>query len=134
MVARIAGSLGPRRRGLTRDTCVSPRHGVFVPSHAIEYVESAGNYVRIHVGPEEHRLRMRLNEIVQVLDPAAFVRIHRTVVVNVAFVAEIQPWFSGDAIVILRDGAKLRLSRHYRGAMESTFGLTADSLTLDPSR
>ena len=41
-------------------------------------------------------------------------------------VAEIQPWFSGDAVVILRDGTKLRLSRHYRGAIESTFALESD--------
>jgi two-component system, LytTR family, response regulator len=127
------GALTPRRYP-DRILVTKRGHGVFVPSHAIEYIESAGNYVRIHVGAEEHRLRMRLNDMVQVLDPAAFVRIHRTVVVNVAFVAEIQPWFSGDAIVILRDGAKLRLSRHYRAAMESTFGLTVDSLTVDPSR
>jgi DNA-binding LytR/AlgR family response regulator len=61
------------------------------------------------------------------LDPSRFARIHRTIIVNVGAVAEIQPWFSGDAIVILRDGAKLRLSRHYRAAIEAAFGLARDS-------
>jgi two-component system, LytTR family, response regulator len=106
-------------------------HGVFVLARDIDYVESAGNYVRLHVGPNEHRLRIRLSDIEQQLDPSRFARIHRTVIVNVASIAEIQPWFSGDAVVILRDGNKLRLSRHYRGAIESTFGLTSDGLALD---
>ena len=106
-------------------------HGVFVSAHDIDYVESAGNYVRLHVGLDEHRLRIRLSDMEQQLDPSRFARIHRTVIVNVASIAEIQPWFSGDAIVILRDGNKLRLSRHYRGAIESTFGLTSDGLALD---
>ena len=106
-------------------------HGVFVSARDIDYVESAGNYVRLHVGADEHRLRIRLSDMEQQLDPSRFARIHRTVIVNVASIAEIQPWFSGDAVVILRDGNKLRLSRHYRGAIESTFGLTNDGLALD---
>jgi two-component system LytT family response regulator len=87
----------------------------------VDFIESSGNYVRMHVGASEHRLRVRLTEMEQQLDPSRFVRIHRTVIVNVARVAEIQPWFSGDAIVILQDGRKLRLSRSYRGAIESRF-------------
>ena len=98
-------------------------HGVFVSAHTISYIESAGNYVRIHAGADEHRLRVRLSDIEQQLDPARFARIHRTIIVNTNAVAEIQPWFSGDAVVILRDGTRLRLSRHYRGSIEATFGL-----------
>ena len=98
-------------------------HGVFVSLDDVDFIESAGNYVRLHVGTEEHRLRVRLSDIEQQLDPMRFARIHRTVIVNVARVAEIQPWFSGDAVVILRDATKLRLSRHYRGGIESRFAL-----------
>jgi two-component system LytT family response regulator len=125
--APVTGAPPGTRRYPDRILVTKRGHGVFVPAHTIEYVESAGNYVRIHVGPDEHRLRMRLNDIEHALDPSRFVRIHRTVIVNVAYVAEIQPWFSGDAIVILRDGAKLRLSRHYRAAIESAFGLARDT-------
>ena len=130
-VAPVTGAPPAPRRYPDRILVTKRGHGVFVPAHTIEYVESAGNYVRIHVGPDEHRLRMRLNEIAQALDPSRVVRIHRTVIVNVAYVAEIQPWFSGDAIVIMRDGAKLRLSRHYRAAIESAFGLARD-ISLGP--
>ena len=99
---------------------------MFVSLAEVDYIESAGNYVRLHVGTEEHRLRIRLTEMEQQLDRSRFARIHRTVIVNVSRVAEIQPWFSGDAIVILRDGTKLRLSRHYRGAIEATFALETE--------
>ena len=102
-------------------------HGVFVSIDEVDYIESAGNYVRLHVGADEHRLRVRLSDLEQQLDPMRFARIHRTVIVNVARVAEIQPWFSGDAVVILRDATKLRLSRHYRGAMEERFAIDPDT-------
>lgn len=119
-----SGPSGGSARRYPERLLVSKRgHGVFVATNTITYVESAGNYVRIHVGPDEHRLRIRLSDIEQQLDPSRFARIHRTIIVNVGAVAEIQPWFSGDAVVILKDGTRLRLSRHYRGAIEATFGL-----------
>jgi two-component system LytT family response regulator len=129
--AGLAAAAPNARRYPERILVTRRGHGVFVPLQDIDYVESAGNYVRLHVGTEEHRLRIRLSDMEAQLDPSRFARIHRTVIVNVGAVAEIQPWFSGDAIVILKDGAKLRLSRHYRGAIESTFGLSADGLALD---
>jgi two-component system LytT family response regulator len=114
---------GPARRFPDRILVSRRGHGVFVTLADVDYIDSAGNYVRLHVGAEEHRLRMRLSDAEEQLDPSRFVRIHRTVIVNVDRVAEIQPWFSGDAVVILRGGAKLRLSRHYRALVESRFGL-----------
>jgi len=99
-------------------------HGVFVTLADVDYVESAGNYIKLHIGTESHRLRVRLSDMEQRLDPTRFARIHRTVIVNITRVAEIQPWFSGDAIVMLANGTKLRLSRHYRAAIEAMFGLT----------
>ena len=98
-------------------------HGVFVTLADVDYVESAGNYIKLHVGTDSHRLRVRLSDMERRLDPSRFARIHRTVIVNITRVAEIQPWFSGDAIVMLTNGTKLRLSRHYRSAIEAMFGL-----------
>ena len=111
------------RRQFPSRILVSRRgHGVFVALAEVDYIESAGNYVRLHVGRQEHRMRMKLSDAEQQLDPARFVRVHRTMIVNVDRIAEIQPWFSGDAVVILRNGSKLRLSRHYRGGVEARFG------------
>jgi len=125
------GAPGAARRYPERILVTKRGHGVFISAHEIDYVESAGNYVRIHVGVDELRLRIRLSDMEQQLDPSRFARIHRTIIVNVGAVAEIQPWFSGDAVVILKDGVKLRLSRHYRGAIESTFGLVTGGLAFD---
>ena len=122
--ATAAAAPGTGVRRLPERILVQRRgHGVFVSLEEVDYVESAGNYVRLHVGTEEHRLRVRLSDLEQQLDPMRFARIHRTVIVNITRVAEIQPWFSGDAVVILRDATKLRLSRHYRGAIEARFAL-----------
>lgn len=123
-VTAAPASRTPNGKPFPERILVSRRgHGVFVALTDVDYVESAGNYVRLHVGPQEHRLRMKLGDAELQLDPARFVRVHRTVIVNIDRIAEIQPWFSGDAVIILRNGTKLRLSRHYRGAVESTFGL-----------
>jgi two-component system LytT family response regulator len=95
----------------------------FVRLSDVDYLESAGNYVTLHAGEARHQVRERIGELARRLDPRRFVRIHRTAIVNVDRVREIQPWFSGDAVVILHSGRKLRLSRMYRAALEETFGL-----------
>ena len=59
------------------------------------------------------------------LDPRAFIRIHRRYIVNVDRIVEVQPWFAGDAIVVLRNGAKLRLSRTYRERLHARLGARA---------
>jgi two-component system LytT family response regulator len=84
----------------------------------VDYIESAGNYVRLHAGAETHMLRERVTELALRLDPARFARIHRGTIVNLDRIKEIQPWFSGDALVILRSGMKLRLSRLFRSALD----------------
>lgn len=88
----------------------------FVRVAEIDRIESAGNYARLHVGRTAHLVRDTLCALETRLDPSRFGRIHRRVIVNLARVREIQPWFGGDQIVILADGLKLRLSRSYREA------------------
>jgi two-component system LytT family response regulator len=89
-----------------------------VNARDIDYIESAANYVRLHVGGEAFMLREPIGTITAQLDPGRFARIHRRVIVNLARVREIEPWFSGDAIVTLHDGKKLRVSRSQRGAFQ----------------
>jgi two-component system LytT family response regulator len=121
--------VAPPPRRLPERILVSRRgHGVFVSLDEVDYIESSGNYVRLHTGSSEHRLRVRLGDMEDQLDPSRFVRIHRTVIVNIARVAEIQPWFAGDAIVILRDGTKLRLSRSYRSGLMDRFAPDGERL------
>lgn len=86
----------------------------FVPVADIDFIEASSNYVLLHVGARSHRVRMSLRNLVEQLDPVRFVRIHRSRVVQVDRIREIQPWFTSDYIAVLRDGRKLRVSRSYR--------------------
>lgn len=87
---------------------------VFVRTEAIEWIESAGNYVRLHVGSQGYLLRQALSRVDTMLDPRRFVRIHRSAIVNLDCVEELRPLFSGDYQVRLRDGTRLTLSRTFR--------------------
>ncbi|MDB4907115.1 MAG: LytTr DNA-binding region [Gemmatimonadetes bacterium] len=80
----------------------------------VDWLETEGNYVRIHVGKESYLLRQTAARMESDLDPRRFVRVHRRYLVNLSRVVEVQPWFGGDAVLVLRDGYKLRLSRTYR--------------------
>ncbi|HEX7979939.1 MAG TPA: LytTR family DNA-binding domain-containing protein [Gemmatimonadaceae bacterium] len=80
----------------------------------VDWFETDGNYVRVHVGKSAYLIRSTANRLQEELDPRRFARIHRRFLVNVDRVVGLEPWFGGDAIVLLRDGSKLRLSRNYR--------------------
>jgi two-component system LytT family response regulator len=83
----------------------------------VQWFETKGNYVILHVGKEQHAVRETLGALVTRLDPARFVRIHRRVVVAIDAMLELQPWFGGDQVMLLRDRTQLRVSRSYREAL-----------------
>ena len=85
-----------------------------IPIAEVDWFEAEGNYVRVHVGREAHLLRQPISRLERELDPRRFARVHRSFLVNVTRVVEVQPWFGGDAVLVLRDGTKVRLSRTYR--------------------
>ncbi len=86
----------------------------FLRVDEIDWIEAAGNYVKLHVGRETHMIRETMNGIEGKLDPDKFLRIHRSTVVHIDRIKELHPMFSGDYAVILRDGTELALSRNYR--------------------
>ena len=83
----------------------------------VQYIESDGNCVILHVGRDRYQLRETLTSIESRLDPRRFVRIHRRTIIEIRAMRELQPWFGGDQIMILRDGTKLRVSRNYRAVV-----------------
>jgi two-component system LytT family response regulator len=95
----------------------------FVKTADIDWIEADRNYVRLHVGSTAHSIRERISGIEETLDPRLFARIHRSTIVNLNRVREMQQWFSGDYVVILDDGTRLRLSRHYRDRVEKQVGV-----------
>jgi two-component system LytT family response regulator len=95
---------------------------VLVSIKSVDWVEAADNYVRLHVGEESHLLRETLQNIQLRLDPARFLRIHRSTLVNIERIKELHPLFHGDHAVILQDGTELVLSRRYRPQLEAALG------------
>jgi two-component system, LytTR family, response regulator len=80
----------------------------------IDWIQASGNYVKIKVGPEHYTLREGIGRIAQRLDSKAFVRIHRSIIVNAQRIRELQPCNSGEYMVVLKDGKELSCSRGYR--------------------
>jgi two-component system LytT family response regulator len=87
----------------------------------VDWVESEANYVRLHVGPASYLIRGNLGKLEEKLAAFGFVRVHRRFLVNVDRVTEVQPWFGGDAILVLSNNAKVRLSRTFREPFERRF-------------
>jgi two-component system LytT family response regulator len=110
--------------GMHPDRLAVKREGTvyFVKIADVDWVEAASNYVRLHTGRETHLLRESMTGIGARLDPRRFLRIHRTAIVNVDRIRELQPWFSGEYIVILQDGTKLKVSRGYRDVVTRWLG------------
>jgi len=85
----------------------------------IDFIEADGNYAKLHVGRKAHLLREKMHDLEGRLDPAKFVRIHRSIIVNLDRIKELHPHFNGDYIVALEDGRQLRLSRTRRENLEA---------------
>jgi two-component system LytT family response regulator len=112
----------PGRRGPERLMVKSGGRIYFVRIEDIDWIEAAGNYVRLHVANEDHLLRETLSALEKRLDPARFVRIHRSTIVNLDRIREIQPAFHGDYVIVLQDGKELALSRSCRDRLEESLG------------
>ncbi len=94
---------------------------IFIKIQDVDWIESAGNYIRLHIGKETHLLRETMNNIEKKLDPEKFVRIHRSSIVNVDRIQELQTWFNGEYCVILENGEKLTLGKKYKEQFKTMF-------------
>jgi LytTr DNA-binding domain len=92
---------------------------VMVEVADIDWIEASGNYAILHVGGETFEIRSSLAKLEGELDPKRFVRVHKSYIVNIARVAEVTPWISGDWRIRLQDGAEVNLSRRYRQRFEA---------------
>jgi len=91
----------------------------FVDVASVDWFEAHGNYVRLHVGSTTHVVRETISAIEAALNPSQFARIHRGTIVNIDRIRELQPWFAGDYLMILKDGTQLKLSRTYREQLQT---------------
>ncbi|MCI0485718.1 MAG: LytTR family DNA-binding domain-containing protein [Blastocatellia bacterium] len=97
-------------------------HVFFVRAEEIDWIEAEGNYVRLHVGRETYLLRDTISGLEEQLDPRNFLRVHRSAIVNIDRIQELQPWFHGEYKIILQDGMELTLSRTYREKLNEFLG------------
>jgi len=100
-------------RYLTRIAVKGDGRAYFVRVEEIDWIEAADNYARLHAGGTSHLVRETLRTLEAKLDPHTFMRVHRSAIVNMDAIRELQPWFHGDHVMILRSGARLTCSRRY---------------------
>jgi two-component system LytT family response regulator len=91
---------------------------LFLDPGDIDWVEAAGNYVKLHVGENEYIVRESITRLENMLATRHFARVHRSTIVNLNRVRELRPWFSGEMIIVMQNGTELKLSRTYRKDLE----------------
>jgi two-component system LytT family response regulator len=94
----------------------------FLLTSEIDWIEAEGNYVNVHTAQKSHLLRESISNLEAQLDPREFIRIHRSTIVNLRRIKELQPWSHGEYHVILHDGTELTLSRNYRDNLQNVLG------------
>jgi two-component system LytT family response regulator len=130
------GELSRRLVGLLEDRA-APRAGeppltrlvvkrdgrvAFVRVDELDWIEAADYCVKLHTQGQVHLLRESLNALEARLDPAKFFRVHRSAIVNLDRIRELQPYFKGEHVLILQDGTRLKLSRARRDDLETRLG------------
>jgi two-component system, LytTR family, response regulator len=94
----------------------------FLETNEIDWIQAEGNYVSVHTGKKSHLLRETISSLENQLDPKKFLRIHRSAIVRIDRIKELQPWFHGEYHVVLNDGTQLTLSRNYRDRLQEALG------------
>ena len=87
---------------------------IFIKVSDLDWIDAAGNYVRLHANGESHMMRETMSRLEERLDDTQFIRIHRSTIVNIERIRELQQQFHGDYLVVLKSGQRLTLSRSYR--------------------
>jgi two-component system LytT family response regulator len=111
-------------RHLKRLAVRSPGKTYFVNVDEVDWIGAAENYVEIHIGAATHLVHVTMNALEASLDPAMFIRIHRSIIVNISRIRELQSAMHGEFVVLLRNGIRLQSGRTYHAQLKA--------LTLNP--
>ncbi len=118
---KLLGAINREKKYLKRIMVNAGSRLFFVKTGDIMYVSSDEKYVKLHTDKETHLIRETMNSMEARLDPAKFARIHRSYLVNLDFIQEMQPWSHGDYVIILKNGTKLTASRRFRDRLIGRF-------------
>lgn len=119
LISRITGALQSRQASSPQRLVVRTRGKVeLLRVEQIDWIEAKHNYLRLHVGNDVHMLRQTIGEIESRLEPTQFLRIHRSLIVNVDRIRQLQACGYGEYLVVLHNGKSLPLSRGYRDRLD----------------
>lgn len=107
-------ALAPARAGADRLAVKVGERLLYLRMQDFDWVEAAGDLVRIHLGKQVYEHRTTLSQLEQRLPKDRFVRIHRSTIVNTERIREFHPWFQGDWMIVLGDGTRLQTGKSYR--------------------
>jgi two-component system, LytTR family, response regulator len=121
-LSNLLADLKPEPKSPDRLPIKADGRVLFLKMDQIDWIEAADNYVHLHAGQESHMIRETMAAIETRLSPNKFLRISRSVIVNIEHVKELQPMFHGEYTVILHNGTRLTLSRSYREKLHQLLG------------
>jgi len=121
-ILRMVSTVPPTNRSLDRLVVKSGGTTRFIRVVDIDWIEAAGVYVNLHVAGKELLYRAALNELVDKLDPMRFIRVHRSAIVNIESILQLEPISHGEFEVVLKNGSRARVSRTYRAQLEKRLG------------
>jgi two-component system, LytTR family, response regulator len=112
-----------RARYLSRFTVRNGTRTQFIPASSVDYLEAESNYVRLRVGDHSYLIRDTLTALGERLDPAQFLRVHRSLIVQTSRIVEIESLFAGEYVLFLSTGRRLTTGRTYRAAVQAALGI-----------
>jgi two-component system LytT family response regulator len=121
-LARLLEQMAKKRDYLERIPVPSKGRFLFLNVRDLDWVEAEGNYLRLHGNGVSHLVRGNMNDMERKLDPAKFMRIHRSTIVNLQRIREVQPWFHGHHRVVMNNGQELKLSRYQKDKLRALLG------------
>ena len=119
---QMVSKIPPQSRRWDRLVVKSAGSTRFLRVVEIDWIEAAGVYVTLHIAGKEFLYRASLAELAEKLDPQRFIRIHRSAIVNIESIVQLEPATHGEFDVVLRNGSRTRVSRTYRAQLEQRLG------------
>jgi two-component system LytT family response regulator len=123
-IMALLETIASPHRHLKRMAVRSPGKTYFVNVDEVDWIGAAENYVELHIGDASHLVHVTMNALEASLDPGMFIRIHRSIIVNIGRIQELHSAMHGEFMVLLRNGTRLQSSRTYHTQLKA--------LTLNP--
>ena len=119
---QMVSRMPPQSRRWDRLVVKSAGSTRFLRVAEIDWIEAAGVYVTLHVAGKDFLYRASLTELAEKLDPQRFIRVHRSAIVNIESIVQLEPATHGEFEVVLKNGSRTRVSRTYRAQLEQRLG------------